>query len=304
MWADEGALVKTRFGFTCRGTADISLEDYDGLLADLERLGFDSIWLPETMLGGSFDPIVGLTHAAARTTKLKIGTHLVVPGRSPVRLARELANLDRLSGGRLLITAVLGLPDADEVAAQAVEKSQRGAMLEEVVELMRRLWRGETVTHQGEHYTLSNARVDPLPVQEPIEIWFGGQLPGALRRAGRMSDGYLPGLCTPAEAAGFKVAVEEAAIDAGRSMDPEHFGVNLSYNRGPLPEAAVEGLRKRRADLDPEEVVPTSPEALRDKVAEWQAAGYSKFLLRPLVAPDDWTKELETLAEDILGMQT
>ncbi len=296
--------MKVRFGFTCRGTADIALEDYDSLLGDLERLGFDSIWLPETMLTGSFDPIVGLTHAAAVTEKLKIGTHLIVPGRSPVRLARELATMDRLSGGRLLVTAVLGLPDDDEVAAQAVEKSQRGSMLEEVVELMRRLWAGETVTHAGQHYTLIDARIDPLPVQQPIEIWLGGQLPGALRRAGRMADGYLPGLCAPAEAAENRRQVEEAAAAAGRAMDPEHYGVNLSYHRGPLPDAAVEGLRRRRPDLDPKLVVPTSPEALDDIVDQWLEAGFSKFLLRPLVAPDDWTKELETLADDVLHKQT
>ena len=296
--------MKVRFGFTCRGTADLALEQYDVLLADLERLGFDSIWLPETMLTGSFDPIVGLTYAAARTERLKIGTHLVVPGRSPVRLARELAQLDRLSRGRLLVTAVLGLPDHDEVTAQAVVKSERGAMLEEVVEVMRLLWSGNSVDHQGAHYCLSNASLEPLPVQDPIEIWFGGQLPGALRRAGRMADGYLPGLCSPSEAAGFRIDVQASAAEAGRVIDPEHFGVNLSYHRGPLPEAAVEGLRRRRPDLDPNDVVPTSPAALRDIVTAWVDAGYSKFLLRPLVAPADWTTELETLAEDVLGLQT
>ncbi|MDG2111768.1 MAG: LLM class flavin-dependent oxidoreductase, partial [Actinomycetota bacterium] len=280
--------MKVRFGFTCRGTADLPIEQFGHLVAELERLDFDSIWLPETMLTGSFDPIVGLTYAAARTTRLKLGTHLVVPGRSPVRLARELAQLDRLSNGRLLLTAVLGLPDPDEIAAQDVERSERGALLEEVVELLRRLWSGETVTHEG-RYRLSNAHIDPLPVQEPIEIWFGGQLPGALRRAGRMSDGYLPGLCTPDEAAGFRVAVDEAAAANGRTIDPEHFGVNLSYHRGPLPEAAVEGLRARRADLDPAAIVPTSPAALNEIVDAWLEAGFSKFLLRPLVAPPDWT---------------
>ena len=88
-------IMKVRFGFTCRGTSDIRLEDFDSLLKDLEKFGFDSIWLPETMLGGSFDPLIGLSYASARTTKLKIGTHIILPGRSPVRLARELAQLDR-----------------------------------------------------------------------------------------------------------------------------------------------------------------------------------------------------------------
>ncbi|HAQ43465.1 MAG TPA: hypothetical protein DCQ67_05760, partial [Acidimicrobiaceae bacterium] len=115
--------MKVRFGFTCRGSNDLPLEDFVQLCADLERLRFDSIWLPETMLTGSFDPLVALSHVAALTERLKIGSHLILPGRAPVRLARELAQLDRLSNGRLLLIAVLGLPDLGEVAAQGVERS-------------------------------------------------------------------------------------------------------------------------------------------------------------------------------------
>ena len=296
--------MKVRFGFTSRGTADLALEQYDDLLADLERLGYDSIWLPETMLNGSFDPIVGLTHAAARTERLKIGTHLIVPGRSPVRLARELATMDRLSSGRLLVTAVLGLPDPPEVAAQGVVKSDRGAMLEEVLGLLRRLWAGETLDHEGDFYRLEGASIDPLPVQEPIEVWLGGQLPGALRRAGRLGDGYLPGLCTPEEGAENRRAVEVAAIEAGREMDPEHYGVNLSYCRGPIPDAVADGFLRRRPDIDLDAVIPTSKARLHAIVGDWLEAGYSKFLLRPIVPPEDWTTELERLADDALELQT
>ena len=96
------------------------------------------------------------------------------------------------------------------------------------------------------------------------------------------------------------------AEDTGRHPvpDPEHYGVNLSYHRGPIPREAAEQLRARRPDLDPADVVPTSPAALAETVDAWLAAGYSKFLLRPLAAPDDWTAELETLAEEILWKQT
>src|SRR5713101_4094642 len=95
--------MKVRFGFACRGQADLTLDAFPQLVDDLERLGFDSLWLPEHMLNGLFDPLVGLAHAAAPTTPLQLGAYLIVPWRNPVRLARELANLDRLSGGRLLL---------------------------------------------------------------------------------------------------------------------------------------------------------------------------------------------------------
>jgi alkanesulfonate monooxygenase SsuD/methylene tetrahydromethanopterin reductase-like flavin-dependent oxidoreductase (luciferase family) len=188
--------MKVRFGFACRGQAELPLDGFPRLVDHLERLGFDSIWLPELMLNGPFDPLVALAHAAARTTRLKLGAYLIVPGRNPVRLARALANLDRLSGGRLLLIMVLGQPDAAEVMAQHVSKAERGALLEEVIPLLRRLWSGEIVQHDGPRYRLRDARISPTPVQVPLEMWLGGQAPEALRRAGCLGDGWSPGLHT------------------------------------------------------------------------------------------------------------
>lgn len=296
--------MKVRFGFSCRGQTDLALDDFPQLVDDLERLGFDSIWLPESMLTGAFDPLIGLTYAAARTERLKLGAYLALPGRNPVRLARELANLDRLSRGRLLLIMVLGQPTKPEVMAQDIDKAERGARLDEVLPLLRRLWRGDIVNHDGPRYQLREARVFPTPVQEPLEMWLGGQLPGALRRAGRLGDGWIPGLITPAEAAAKRQLIEAAAAEAGRSMSPEHFGVNLTYSRGPLASAAAEQLRRRRPDLDPHHVIPQSRSALHARVDEWLEAGFSKFLLRPAVPPTNWTAELEMLADDILERQT
>lgn len=296
--------MKVRFGFSCRGQADLVLEDYPKLVDDLERLGYDSIWLPEIMLNGPFDPIVALSHAAARTERLKLGAYLIVPGRNPVRLARELANLDRLSGGRLLLIMVLGQPSESELMAQDVNKAERGALLDEVIPLLRRLWSGDVVNHDGPRYQLRDARITPTPLQNPLEMWLGGQLPSALRRAGRLADGWIPGSITPAEAAQKREQIEAAAAAAGRTIDPEHYGVNLTYSRGPLPAPAVEQLRRRRPDLNPEVVIPQSRTALHERVGEWLEAGFSKFLLRPAAPPSHWTAELECLAEDILGRQT
>src|SRR5438132_2723864 len=281
--------MKVRFGFTCRGQADLALDDFPQLVDDLERLGFDSIWLPELMLNGPFDPLVGLAHAAARTEHLKLGAYLIVPGRNPVRLARELANLDRLSGGRLLLIMVLGQPTTPELLGQHVGLAVRGALLEEVLPLLRRLWGGDIVHHDGPRYALRDAQLSPTPVQKPLEMWVGGQLPAALRRAGRLGDGWIPGLLTPAEAAEKRQRVEAAAAAAGRSLDPEHFGVNLTYSRGPLPVALLEGVRRRRPDLDPADLIPQSRSALHARIDAWLAVGFSKFILRPAVPPVDWT---------------
>jgi probable F420-dependent oxidoreductase len=204
----------------------------------------------------------------------------------------------------LLLIMVLGQPDAAEVLAQDVSKAERGALLEEVLPLLRRLWSGDVVHHHGPRYQLRDARLSPTPVQQPLEMWLGGQVPEALRRAGRLGDGWIPGLITPTEAAQKRQRVEAAAAQAGRTIDPEHFGVNLTYSRGPLPQGVVEQLRRRRPDLDPADLVPQSRAALHARVDEWLAVGFSKFLLRPAVPPTDWTVELETLAADILERQT
>ena len=296
--------MKIRFGFTCRGSSDLPIEDFPQLCIDLERLKFDSVWLPETMLTGSFDPLVGLTQAAACTKKLKIGSHLILPGRAPVRLARELAQLDRLSQGRLLIIAVIGLPDSGEIEAQGVNRSERGQMMDEMMPLLRLLWAGETVDHVGSFYQLSGASITPIPVQQPLELWLGGTVPSALRRVGRIGDGYIPGLSTPKEGAEKKMQVETAANEFNRTLDPEHFGVNLTYSRGPLSPEARQSLLHRRPEIDPEQLVPTSSAALRETIEEWINAGYSKFLLRPVEPPPNWNAELEQLAAEVLGLQS
>jgi probable F420-dependent oxidoreductase len=199
---------------------------------------------------------------------------------------------------------VLGQPDASEVMAQDVDKAERGALLEEVIPLLRHLWSGDVIDHHGPRYQLRHARLSPTPVQAPLDMWLGGQLPGALRRAGRLADGWIPGLLTPAEAAEKRRRVEAAAAEAGRTIDPEHFGVNLTYSRGSLPGAVVEQWRRRRPDLDPGDLIPQSRAALHARVDEWLAVGFSKFILRPATPPTDWTAELETLAADVLERQT
>src|SRR5215475_12848196 len=140
--------MKVRFGLTCRGQADLALDDFPHLVDDLERLGFDSLWLPEHMLNGPFDPLIGLAHASARTTRLKLGAYVIAPGRNPVRLAPELL-------------------------AQHVTQAERGALMEEVLPLLRRLWSGDVVHHDGPRYQLRDARLTPTPIQTPLEMWLG-----------------------------------------------------------------------------------------------------------------------------------
>src|SRR5581483_9589236 len=150
-----------------------------------------------------------------------------------------LASLDRLSGGRLLVTLVPGLTYAPERDAVGVEPRQRGAVIDDALPLLRRLWAGETVSHDGPAGRFRDVLLSPRPVQEPLEMWLGGTAPAALERCGRLSDGWLPSLCTPEEAAAGRRVIEEAAARAGRTISPEHFGLSVGYASVPLdPDAA------------------------------------------------------------------
>lgn len=291
--------MKVRFGFTIG--PDVDASSFGPIVDDLERLGFDSLWVPEVLLQPTLDPIVALGVAAGRTHKLKLGTHLILPGRHPVHLARQLAHLDHLSDGRLLLLGVLGIPDEADAGVQGVDRSRRGAAVDEMVPLLRRLWAGETVDHDGEFWSFRGATVRPQPVQEPLEMWLAGQVPGALRRCARLGDGWMPGLVTPARAGELRRVLEDEAAALDTTMDPEHYGANLFYSRQPLSVEAVAELEARRGP-DMAAMVPVGADGLRERVDEWLAAGFSKFLLRPMETPEDWGEELQFLADEVLPL--
>jgi len=272
------------------------------LVRGLDELGFDSLWLSEVLTGPVLDPLVGLSWAAASNPRLKLGTTMLLPGRNVLRLAKQLASLDALSRGRLLVTLVPGLTYAPEREAIGVEPKQRGAFIDEALPLLRRLWAGETVTHEGATGSLRDVKLSPLPVQQPLEIWLGGTAPAALERCGRLSDGWLPSLCTPEEAAAGRVVIEEAAAKAGRSISSEHFGMSIGYTSTPIDPATARLMTARRPRSV--ELTPVGWLALRERIERFVGVGFSKFVVRPLGTPASWRAELEALATAVGDLQT
>lgn len=271
---------------------------------DVERLGFDSLWLSERLTGDAPDPLVALAVAAGATTKLKLGTGvLVLPGRNPVVLAKEMASLDRLSGGRFLPAVGLGAPTPVEHRAFGVERRERAAWFDEALPLIRRLWAEEDVHHVGERFEVQGVTIRPKPVQDPIEVWLGGQSRSELRRCGRLGDGWLPSFCTVDDVAqGWRV-VSDAAAEADREIDPEHLGALVAYSRGPIPDRVGALLAARRPDLDPADVIPVGMDALRSRLEAFTEVGASKFVVLPLEEPTDWTAELEEVAATVLPLE-
>jgi probable F420-dependent oxidoreductase len=298
--------MKIRIGYGLgTGTSAGGGAGFASLVDALEANRFDSLWLSERVTGGAVDPIVGLSVAAGRTKKLKLGfSVLVLPGRNPVLLAKELASLDHLSGGRLLPAFGLGVADGSEQQAFGVERTERAKRFDEALPLLRRFWSEETVDHDGTFFSYSGIGVRPKPVQSPLEVWLGGRAPSELRRVGRLGDGWLPSFTTPADAAAGRVVVEEAAAAAGRSIDPEHWGALVIYSRGEeLPDRFAALLKARNPDADPNDIVPTGLPALRSLLERFCEVGFSKFVLVPAGEPASWEDELGSVAADILTLQ-
>jgi probable F420-dependent oxidoreductase len=299
--------MKIRIGYGL-GTRNAT-NDHDrftALVDGLERNGFDSLWLSERLSGDCPDPLVGMAYAVGRTAKLKVGMSvMVLPGRNPVVLAKSLASLDRLSGGRLLPAFGLGVADSAEHQAFGVEAKQRGGWFNEALPLMRRLWTEDDVTHEGKRFTIRDVTIRPKPLQEPLEVWLGGISPLELKRVGRLSDGWLPSFCTPAQVAEARTVIEQVAAEHEREMDPGHYGALIPYRatNSAIPEAMQVILNKRNPDARPEEIIP-SKDGIEKTIGRFVDVGFSKFVLIPTVEPDDWDAELDEVAAIVKPLET
>jgi probable F420-dependent oxidoreductase len=280
-----------------------------GIVVDaLERLGFDSLWLSERIGGPAPDPLVGMAFAAGRTTRLKFGMSvMVLPGRNPIVLAKELATLDRLSNGRLLPAFGLGVADPHEQQAFGVERGARAKLFDEALAVLRGAWAEGTLTHHGEHFHFDDLRVQPKPRQGRLDVWLGGIAPSELRRVGRLADGWLPSFVTPDDAARGREVIEHALAEHDRTIDEDHYGALISYAPGPVPPSMLQLLASRRPDLaNPSVLVPQGWDALMGTIDRFVAVGTTKFVILPIVepaTPSEWVEHLEEAAPVVLARQ-
>lgn len=172
----------------------------------IEELGFDHLVMSDHVLGISpeinhdysykysfHEALITLSYIAAYTSRLRLVTGvLVLPQRQAVVVAKQVAQLDYFSGGRVCLGIGSGW-NKPEIEAVGMDASNRGKRIEEQVEVMRRLWTQEAVNYDGTYHQLHDVGINPLPVQRPIPIWFGGSADVVLRRMARMGDGWLPG---------------------------------------------------------------------------------------------------------------
>ena len=177
--------MKVRIGVGLGVRTRLHGPEYGDFVDTVERLGFDSLWLSERITGEAPDPVVAMAFAAGRTTRLKLGMSvLVLPGRNPVVLAKEMATLAIMSGGRLLPAFGLGVADGMEHQAFGVDRGERAKWFDEALTVMRKCWYDDVVDHDGPRFHYEGLRVRPQPKR--LDVWLGGIAPSELRRvAGR-----------------------------------------------------------------------------------------------------------------------
>ncbi len=300
--------MKVRVGYGLGVRSALNDQTLATVVDALEGHRFDSLWFSERIGGEAPDPIVAMAYAAGRTTRLKLGMSvLVLPGRNPVVLAKELASLDRVSGGRLLPAFGLGVADVHEQQAFGVERGERAALFDEALTVVRACWTQDTVDHHGARYRYDALRVLPKPTQSPPDVWLGGIAPSELRRVGRLGDGWLPSFVTPADVEAGRAVIERTASEHDRSIDPEHFGVLIPYTLTAVPDRVRAGLRTRRPDTDPGALVATGWDELAAMIRRFVDVGSSKFVIVPLgepPSPEAWLAHLAEAAGVVRPLET
>ena len=212
------------------GNDPIAIRDWSQAAEDL---GYDYVLFSDHIVGGNpvtypkargntaetpyHEPFVTMGYLAAVTSRIKLTTGvLVLPQRQTVLAAKQAAEVDILSGGRLILGVAVG-GSALEYEAQRENIHNRGRRLDEQIEVLRALWTQPAVTFHGKYHDLSDVAINPRPLQQPIPIWVGGQADAVLERAGRLADGWVPSSGTDLGPMIEKIA--RSAEAAGRSID-------------------------------------------------------------------------------------
>ena len=287
---------------------DIQPEAVFDLIDFFEALDVDSIWVSDRLVSTALtlEPVTFLSYIAGRLRKMKFGTStLVLPTRNPVVLAKELATLDFLSQGRFFPAIGLGGEDSRDLQAVGVNKKERAGRTDEMIVLMRRLWTEENVTFNGKYFSVDDATVTPRPWQKNgPPIWIGGRSEAALRRTGRLGDGWLVSSVSPAEVeAGIKT-IHRYAAEANREVPDDHYGVLIPFYFADNAEKACEvGGRsiRPRADLPTGEFTAFgTPDHVRAKVQAYLNAGATKFIMRACGPFAGWREQVKILAKEVI----
>jgi probable F420-dependent oxidoreductase len=224
--------------------------------------------------------------------------------RDPVLLAKQCATIDVLSEGRLLPAFGIGSPLGPEWQALDIDTKTRGRRTDESLEIIARLWREESVDFAGKYYRLAGASISPRPVQPDLPMWIGGSSEAAIRRTARYGTGWQGGAEGPVEAGRVVAAIKQAAAEAGRSIDEDHYGAAFPFYFGGAADSVVSGAMAayaKRTNRDPARYFAIGDEtAILDRIAEYVDVGVQKFILRPVGDGPSVLAQTRQLIEKVL----
>ncbi|MCE7006439.1 TIGR03854 family LLM class F420-dependent oxidoreductase [Kibdelosporangium philippinense] len=279
--------------------------DFVEAIDHAEEIGIDSLWFSEVVFAEHVDPFIGMAYALSRTSKMKVGTGVaVLPGRNPLLVAKQLASLAALAPKRVL--PVFGLQPARKPERQAfpAPTGKRGDLFDETMYVLRRLLTEDSVTFHGEFHSLEDARIRPQPKR--MDIWLAGTARPGLERTGRLADGWLGSFLTPAQCRLAKRTIENAALEAGREIEADHYGISLAVAPDGIPPSLIEAAPARQREVDPRELIPQSWEAAQELIEQYIEVGLTKFVVRQVdpasaMRPflDDFAAKLMPLERDI-----
>jgi probable F420-dependent oxidoreductase len=204
-----------QFGFVTSGSA--------GEVPVLEALGADSLWVGGHVASPNQTPeaLMQLARLAALSQRARIGTSiLLLPLYPPAIVAKQIADLDRFTGGRVTLGIGVGGEYPQEFRACGIPVGERGRRTDEMIPLLRRMWSGEELSHPGPFYPMERVAIRPAPLQGPaLPIVVAGRQEAAMRRAARLGDGWMPYLYSPRKYAESAQRVRALAAEAGRLLE-------------------------------------------------------------------------------------
>jgi len=278
---------------------------------ELEALPIDSLWTGGHIASRNPSPeaMVGLVRLATLTERVTVGTSiLLLPLYPPALVAKQIADLDRATNGRVMLGVGIGGEYPQEFRAVRVPIEERGRRTNEVIPLLRRLWTATEITHAGRYYPMEDVKIHPAPVQPggpPIIV--AGRKEPAMRRAAMLGDGWFPYLYSPRRYADSVATIRQTAADAGRDLVGFHWCVWVFLNINTDGDTAREEAARTmggtynqdfRAMIDSVAAAGTAAE-VTTKLREFYDAGARHFVFLPATAGADPQPVLDRLFADV-----
>lgn len=275
-----------------------------------EEVGIDSIWLSDHIVSRQPDLDISCIMAmfAARTKKIKMGPSvLTLPARDPIQVAKTYATLDYLTGSRGRVIMAVGLgSDPRDCIACGINPDERAKRMEEGVQVMRKLWAGTNVSHEGKFYKFTDVTITPRPAKGSLDVWIGGKSDLAIKRTARYGDGWFPSFVTPDEFKDGMTKMAEYGKQYGRTVNPREAGVliftHLNDNRARAQETVQKFFSSFpvAAEAMPARCAIGSAQECVEKVQSYVEAGCSKFVLWPIVPPEELVPQIERYGKEVI----